>query len=82
VATVSLIHTARVDGATLEAARALMDAAFGGEFGEDDRDHALGGLEEDPGAPAPRTLGAGPCVHTAAHRPRSGFRGQAATHRC
>jgi len=79
VATVSLIHTARVDAATLEAARALMDAAFDGEFG-DDWDHALGGLEKDPGAP--RTLGAGRCVQTAAHRPRSGFRGQAATHRC
>ena len=44
MATVSLIHTARVDRATLDAAQALVDEAFGGEFGDDDWDHALGGL--------------------------------------
>ena len=44
MATVSLIHTARVDRATLDAARALVDEAFGGEFGDDDWEHALGGL--------------------------------------
>jgi aminoglycoside 2'-N-acetyltransferase I len=44
VATVSLVHTARLDAGTLGAARALLDEAFGGEFGDDDWEHALGGL--------------------------------------
>src|SRR4051795_9621117 len=41
---VSLIHTARLDAGMLVAARALLDEAFGGEFGDEDWEHALGGL--------------------------------------
>jgi aminoglycoside 2'-N-acetyltransferase I len=41
---VSLVHTARLDVSTLAAARALLDGAFGGEFGDADWEHALGGL--------------------------------------
>jgi|tagenome__1003787_1003787.scaffolds.fasta_scaffold20890182_3 aminoglycoside 2'-N-acetyltransferase I len=41
---VALIHTARLDAATLAAARALLDEAFDGEFGDADWEHALGGL--------------------------------------
>src|SRR4051812_33475511 len=41
---VALVHTARLDAGTLGAARALLDEAFGGEFGDDDWEHALGGL--------------------------------------
>ena len=44
MATVSPIHTARLDAATLDAARALLDEAFHGEFGDADWEHALGGL--------------------------------------
>jgi aminoglycoside 2'-N-acetyltransferase I len=44
VAAVSLVHTARLDPATLDAARALVDEAFEGEFGDADWEHALGGL--------------------------------------
>jgi aminoglycoside 2'-N-acetyltransferase I len=40
----SLAHTAQLDRATLAAVRALLDEAFGGEFGDADWDHALGGL--------------------------------------
>jgi aminoglycoside 2'-N-acetyltransferase I len=41
---ITVAHTARVDAATLAAARALLDEAFGGEFGDDDWEHALGGM--------------------------------------
>ena len=41
---VSLIHTARLDVPTLRAARAVCDEAFQGQFGDDDWEHALGGL--------------------------------------
>jgi aminoglycoside 2'-N-acetyltransferase I len=44
VATVTVVHTARLDDATLRTARALMDEAFGGEFDDEDWGHALGGL--------------------------------------
>jgi aminoglycoside 2'-N-acetyltransferase I len=37
-------HTAALDGATLAAARALLDAAFEGEFGDHDWEHSLGGV--------------------------------------
>ena len=37
-------HTADVDPALLARARALMDAAFDGDFGESDWEHCLGGL--------------------------------------
>jgi aminoglycoside 2'-N-acetyltransferase I len=44
VTAVSLVHTARLDQASLDGARALCDAAFDGAFGDDDWEHALGGL--------------------------------------
>ena len=37
-------HTAELDSATLGAARALLDAAFGGDMTDDDWEHALGGV--------------------------------------
>jgi aminoglycoside 2'-N-acetyltransferase I len=37
-------HTADLDAATLGAIRALIDAAFAGEFGDDDWEHCLGGV--------------------------------------
>jgi aminoglycoside 2'-N-acetyltransferase I len=37
-------HTADLSRATLDAARALLDAAFHREFGDEDWDHALGGV--------------------------------------
>jgi aminoglycoside 2'-N-acetyltransferase I len=37
-------HTADLDASALRAARALLDAAFAGEFTEQDWDHALGGI--------------------------------------
>jgi aminoglycoside 2'-N-acetyltransferase I len=37
-------HTADLDAGTLRAARLLLDAAFDGEFGDDDWEHALGGV--------------------------------------
>lgn len=37
-------HTADLDAATLGAARALLDAAFGDEMTDEDWDHALGGV--------------------------------------
>ena len=37
-------HTADLDRATLDAARALLDAVFEGEMTDDDWEHALGGL--------------------------------------
>ncbi|WP_232663474.1 GNAT family N-acetyltransferase [Pseudonocardia sp. TRM90224] len=39
-----IAHTADLDAATLAAARALLDVAFGGGFGDDDWDHSLGGV--------------------------------------
>src|SRR5689334_3502948 len=41
---VSLVHTARLDASMLAAARALLDAAFDGQFGNEDWEHSLGGL--------------------------------------
>jgi aminoglycoside 2'-N-acetyltransferase I len=41
---VSLVHTARLDEPTLRAARSICDDAFEGQFGDDDWEHALGGL--------------------------------------
>jgi aminoglycoside 2'-N-acetyltransferase I len=37
-------HTAEVPRPVVTATRALMDAAFAGDFGDDDWDHCLGGL--------------------------------------
>jgi aminoglycoside 2'-N-acetyltransferase I len=37
-------HTADLDGATLAAVRAMLDAAFDGDFSDADWDHALGGV--------------------------------------
>ncbi|WP_344492483.1 GNAT family N-acetyltransferase [Streptomyces enissocaesilis] len=37
-------HTADLAPATLHAVRALLDAAFEGDFGEDDWDHTVGGV--------------------------------------
>ncbi|WP_333773057.1 GNAT family N-acetyltransferase [Streptomyces sp. IBSBF 3136] len=37
-------HTADLDPAELRAARALLDAAFDGDFGDQDWDHGLGGM--------------------------------------
>jgi aminoglycoside 2'-N-acetyltransferase I len=37
-------HTAELDGATLAAARALLDDAFAGEMTDHDWDHSLGGV--------------------------------------
>ncbi|KUN01852.1 aminoglycoside 2'-N-acetyltransferase [Streptomyces yokosukanensis] len=39
-----LAHTADLDPCELRAARALLDAAFDGGFGDEDWDHGLGGL--------------------------------------
>ncbi len=44
MADVHAAHTADLDSATLEAAHALLDAAFDGAFSDHDWDHALGGL--------------------------------------
>jgi aminoglycoside 2'-N-acetyltransferase I len=44
VTDVRIAHTADVDAATLEAARALLDAAFDGEFSDHDWEHSLGGV--------------------------------------
>jgi aminoglycoside 2'-N-acetyltransferase I len=41
---VQLAHTAEVDQATLDVARALLHDAFAGEFSDHDWEHALGGL--------------------------------------
>ncbi len=40
---VERLRTAELDGASLGQARALLDAAFGGRFDDDDWAHALGG---------------------------------------
>jgi aminoglycoside 2'-N-acetyltransferase I len=37
-------HTSALDGRTLAAARALLEAAFDGDFSEHDWEHSLGGL--------------------------------------
>ena len=37
-------HTSDLDEGTLRGARALLDAAFDGEFGDHDWDHSLGGM--------------------------------------
>jgi aminoglycoside 2'-N-acetyltransferase I len=37
-------HSRELDGATLSAARAILDAAFPGELTDDDWDHGLGGI--------------------------------------
>jgi aminoglycoside 2'-N-acetyltransferase I len=53
------VHTADLTPAELRAVRALLDAAFEGDFGDDDWDHGLGGMHvlvED---------GAGPAAHGA-----------------
>jgi aminoglycoside 2'-N-acetyltransferase I len=39
-----LLHTALVDGPTRREIRGFLDEAFGGEFGDDDWENALGGL--------------------------------------
>ena len=44
MADVHTAHTADLDSATLEAAHALLDAAFDGAFSDHDWDHVLGGL--------------------------------------
>lgn len=44
MANVRIAHTADLDVITLEAARALLDDAFEGDFSDDDWDHALGGM--------------------------------------
>ncbi|MFS8499672.1 MAG: GNAT family N-acetyltransferase [Micromonosporaceae bacterium] len=41
---VRTVHTADLDTATLAAARALLDEAFGGDFRDHDWDHTLGGV--------------------------------------
>jgi aminoglycoside 2'-N-acetyltransferase I len=41
---VRLTHTADLDAATRAAVRALLDAAFEGDFDDDDWEHALGGM--------------------------------------
>jgi aminoglycoside 2'-N-acetyltransferase I len=44
VADVRLAHTAELDAATLTAVRAMLDAAFEGDFDDDDWEHSLGGM--------------------------------------
>jgi aminoglycoside 2'-N-acetyltransferase I len=44
MADVRTAHTADLDPATLEAARALLDDVFEGEMSDDDWEHALGGV--------------------------------------
>jgi aminoglycoside 2'-N-acetyltransferase I len=44
VADLQIAHTADLDRAVLEAARALLDDVFAGEMTEDDWEHALGGM--------------------------------------
>jgi aminoglycoside 2'-N-acetyltransferase I len=39
-----LVHTAQLGPARRRAARVLVERAFGGDFSEDDWDHALGGM--------------------------------------
>lgn len=44
MADVRTAHTADLDAGTLAAARALLQEAFDGEFGEEDWEHAIGGM--------------------------------------
>ncbi len=44
VADLHVAHTADLDAAAMEAARALLDDVFAGEMTEDDWEHALGGV--------------------------------------
>ena len=44
MAELRLAHTADLDAATLEAARALLDLAFEGHFSDHDWEHSLGGM--------------------------------------
>src|ERR687888_2374798 len=44
MAELRVAHTADLDGATLAAARALLDDVFDGELTDDDWDHGLGGI--------------------------------------
>jgi aminoglycoside 2'-N-acetyltransferase I len=41
---ITVAHTAQVEKGLLGSARALLDEAFGGEFGDDDWEHAVGGM--------------------------------------
>jgi aminoglycoside 2'-N-acetyltransferase I len=41
---ITVAHTAQLDPATLATARALVHGAFDGQFGEEDWEHALGGM--------------------------------------
>ena len=41
---VRTVHTAGLDGASLDNARALLDAVFGDDMSDDDWEHALGGM--------------------------------------
>nr|WP_283139412.1 GNAT family N-acetyltransferase [Rhizohabitans arisaemae] len=41
---VQVVHTAELPTTTLEAARALLDEAFDGDFSDEDWDHSLGGM--------------------------------------
>lgn len=42
--TARLIHTSDLDDETLHEARTMLDAAFAGDFSDDDWDHTLGGM--------------------------------------
>ena len=42
--TIAVRHTAELDDAELAAVRGLLDAAFGGDFADEDWQHALGGV--------------------------------------
>lgn len=44
MAELRVAHTSVLDGATLDAARALLAEVFEGDFGDDDWEHALGGV--------------------------------------
>ena len=44
MSTLTVAHTGHLDGATLASVRALLDEAFDGDFGDDDWEHALGGM--------------------------------------
>ena len=41
---VTLLHTAQLSPDQLAAIRAMLDAAYDGEFADEDWDHALGGV--------------------------------------
>jgi aminoglycoside 2'-N-acetyltransferase I len=43
-ATIAIRHTSALSGPELDAARVLVEAAFDGDFGADDWEHALGGM--------------------------------------